>query len=116
MEQLSKVSVMALDKTGTLTKGSFSVVRTEPEQRREEILKYAAIAESASNHPIALSIRQAAGEIKAEGYEIFETAGEGVRAKNGSEEIIVGNERFMLNNGIKSLKKRERHDGIRGAQ
>ena len=107
MEQLSKVSVMALDKTGTLTKGSFSVVRTEPEQRREEILKYAAIAESASNHPIALSIRQAAGEIKAEGYEIFETAGEGVRAKNGSEEIIVGNERFMLNNGIKILEKSE---------
>lgn len=62
LELLGKLDAVVFDKTGTLTLGKFSVAGVYPESRRNEILSAAAIAESGSNHPIALSIVAAAND------------------------------------------------------
>ncbi|MCI8487419.1 MAG: heavy metal translocating P-type ATPase [Clostridia bacterium] len=62
LELLGKLDAVVFDKTGTLTLGKFSVAGVYPESRRNEILSAAAIAESGSNHPIALSIVAAASD------------------------------------------------------
>ena len=91
IEQLNKVNGIFFDKTGTLTTGEFSVSGVYPEDKREEILKYAAICEAHSSHPIAVGIVKAyKGEIQS-GYQIEEIAGKGVKATKGGEEILVGN-------------------------
>lgn len=91
IEQLNKVNGIFFDKTGTLTTGEFSVSGVYPEDKREEILKYAAICEAHSSHPIAVGIVKAyKGEIPS-GYQIEEIAGKGVKATKGGEEILVGN-------------------------
>lgn len=91
IEQLNKVSGIFFDKTGTLTTGEFSVSGVYPEDKREEVLKYAAICEAHSSHPIAVGIVKAyKGEIPS-GYQIEEIAGKGVKATKGGEEILVGN-------------------------
>ena len=58
LEALNKVSVVVFDKTGTLTKGVFEVANIIPAAgyQKEQVLEYAAQAESYSNHPIAKSI------------------------------------------------------------
>ena len=62
LEAISKAKIVLFDKTGTLTKGQFEVTRTEPaEMSKDELLRYAAYAESNSNHPIAVSVRKAYG-------------------------------------------------------
>ena len=91
IEQLNKVNGIFFDKTGTLTTGEFSVSGVYPEDKREEVLKYAAICEAHSSHPIAVGIVKAyKGEIQS-GYQIEEIAGKGVKATKGGEEILVGN-------------------------
>ena len=65
LEMLSKVNVFAFDKTGTLTQGNFVVTHVFPEEKRDEILATAAIAESCSNHPIAIAICKAAPQTTA---------------------------------------------------
>lgn len=91
IEQLNKVNGIFFDKTGTLTTGEFSVSGVYPEDKREEVLKYAAICEAHSSHPIAVGIVKAyKGEIPS-GYQIEEIAGKGVKATKGGEEVLVGN-------------------------
>ena len=91
IEQLNKVNGIFFDKTGTLTTGEFSVSGVYPEDKREEVLKYSAICEAHSSHPIAVGIVKAyKGEIPS-GYQIEEIAGKGVKATKGGEEILVGN-------------------------
>ena len=91
IEQLNKVNGIFFDKTGTLTTGEFSVSGVYPEDKREEVLKYAAICEAHSSHPIAVGIVKAyKGEIPS-GYQIEEIAGKGVKATKDGEEILVGN-------------------------
>ena len=91
IEQLNKVNGIFFDKTGTLTTGEFSVSGVYPEDKREEVLKYAAICEAHSSHPIAVGIVKAyKGEIPSD-YQIEEIAGKGVKATKGGEEILVGN-------------------------
>ncbi len=88
IETLSKLKAVALDKTGTLTKGDLSVVATEG---GEEVLKLAAYAESRSTHPIAKAIVKAYGE-KIDGSLISqssEKAGKGITASVGGDEISV---------------------------
>ena len=63
LELLGKLDTVVFDKTGTLTLGKVSVAGVYPESRRNEILSAVAIAESGSNHPIALSIVAAANEL-----------------------------------------------------
>ena len=91
IEQLNKVNGIFFDKTGTLTTGEFSVSGVYPEDKKDEVLRYAAICESHSSHPIAVGIVKAyKGEIPS-GYQIEEIAGKGVKATKDGEEILVGN-------------------------
>lgn len=99
LEALNNVETIVFDKTGTLTKGVFKVIEINPanEVTAAELLKYAAYAESYSNHPIALSIREAYNaDIEnnlIENYQEF--AGNGTKININSREILAGNTRLM---------------------
>lgn len=98
MEALSKPETVVFDKTGTLTKGSFTVTRISPVNVSEsELLKNIALAESYSNHPIAVSIKEAYGKAanNNEVKDIEEIAGNGIRAIVNGNEILAGNSRLM---------------------
>jgi len=104
LEALNSVDTVVFDKTGTLTKGVFNVTEVNPASgfTKEELLKYAAYAESFSNHPIALSITKAFGEAidksKVESYE--EIAGHGIKAVSHGKEILAGNNKLMTKAAI----------------
>ena len=103
IEQLNKTNVIFFDKTGTLTTGEFSVTGVYPEEKKDEILRYASVCESHSTHPIAVGITKAyaaAGGAIPEGYEIEEIAGKGIRAKKAGEEIVCGNADLMRAGGV----------------
>ncbi|AEA46652.1 heavy metal translocating P-type ATPase [Archaeoglobus veneficus] len=96
IDALSKAGVVAFDKTGTLTKGSFKVVGVIAKNgfNEDDVLKFAALAEMHSNHPIAKSILEAckvSGSV--ESYE--EIAGMGVKVKVNGDTIIAGNDALM---------------------
>ena len=99
LEALNNVDTIVFDKTGTLTKGVFKVTETYTEKgiSKEELLEYAAYAESYSNHPIATSILKAYGEEidreKIEGYD--EISGHGIKVKVQDKEILAGNIKLM---------------------
>ena len=102
LESLCQVKVLAMDKTGTLTKGTFEVQKTVPEEgfSAEEVLAYAAAAENYSDHPIAVSLKEAAGEAKFEAKDVEETAGHGVKASVNGHEVLVGNRKLLEKYGI----------------
>ena len=102
LEALCQVKVLAMDKTGTLTEGSFSVQDTVPEEgfSAAEVLLYAAAAESYSDHPIAASLKEAAGEHRPEANDIEETAGHGVKAMVDGKEVLVGNRKLFDKYGV----------------
>ena len=89
LEMLAKLKNIALDKTGTLTKGELSVVNVEG---GDEVLRLAAYAESRSSHPIAKAIVREYGQKIDESLitSSTETAGSGITATVGGEEIFVG--------------------------
>ena len=99
LEALNKVSVVVFDKTGTLTKGVFKVVDITVEFgfTKEQVLEYAAQAESYSNHPIAKSIQEAFGKTIDQsvlsGYE--EISGHGIRVLIGGKRVLAGNSKLM---------------------
>ncbi|NJE76146.1 heavy metal translocating P-type ATPase [Thermococcus sp. ES12] len=99
LDALKDASIVAFDKTGTLTKGVFKVTKVETRNgfSEEEIIRFAALAEAHSNHPIAKAIREAYGkEInEAEIVEYEEIAGHGVRARIDGIEVLVGNDRLL---------------------
>ncbi len=99
LELLSKANIFAFDKTGTITKGSFSVVNVYPEADYQRVLKIAAAAESGSNHPIAKCISSSYPDYE-KGFEVTEIAGRGVRAEKDGRVILVGNAALMDENGI----------------
>ncbi len=103
IEALSNTKTIAFDKTGTLTKGTFKVTEIHPYAGdEEELLRYTAYAENYSNHPIALSIKNAYNKeidtnlIK----DVAEIAGQGVNAVVDGEEILSGNKKLMQANNI----------------
>ena len=100
LERLAKADVFLFDKTGTITQGRFSVVEVAPAENAKEILSAAAIAESASNHPIAKSVVEYAPAVDREGYEVKEIAGRGVKAVKGEEVILVGNAALLKEEGV----------------
>ena len=100
LEVLNETDVFVMDKTGTITKGSFEVKKVLPEAKRDEILAAAAIAERLSTHPIARSIEEATGGEASSDYQIEEIAGEGVKAARGEEVIYAGNKRLMARAGV----------------
>ena len=104
LEQLAKANIFVFDKTGTLTKGNFAVSEITPKDNADEILRLAAIAEQGSAHPIAKSIQAAYGkEIDAD-HTLTNLAGMGIKAENGKETILCGNEKLMKEFGIEYQK------------
>ena len=103
LEALSHVKTILFDKTGTITKGTFSVSKITPVgMSREELLRIAAMAEAYSNHPIALSIRkehEAPLDLDLVS-ETTEIAGQGVRCVIDGQVVLAGNARLMEANGI----------------
>ena len=103
LEALSHVKTILFDKTGTITKGTFSVSKIEPiGMSREELLRIAAMAEAYSNHPLALSIRKE-HEAPLDLDRVSETteiAGQGVRCVIDGQVVLAGNARLMEANGI----------------
>lgn len=103
LEALSKVKTILFDKTGTITKGTFSVSKISPVGiSAEELLRITAMAEAYSNHPIALSIRKEHEapldlELVSETTEI---PGQGVRCIIAGQVVLAGNARLMEANGI----------------
>lgn len=100
LEKLTKANVFVFDKTGTLTKGDFSIVEINSKIDKNALLKYLAICESKSNHPIASVVKQTAGEISALDYEIAELSGKGIIAKSNTETIIAGSLSFLKEQGV----------------
>ena len=99
LEKLAHVKTAVFDKTGTLTNGKFQVIEVNSDN--PELLKYAAIAESGSNHPIAKAIRNAYGK-ETEFVDVTEVSGHGVKAIIDGMEILVGNAKFVNTDEIKS--------------
>lgn len=98
LEILSKAETVVFDKTGTLTKGVFKVTAVHPETISEnQLLEYAAMSESFSNHPIAQSIREAYGtdtdSSLIKNYE--EIAGRGIKCTINGKLICIGNDKLM---------------------
>lgn len=117
LETVAEVTTIVFDKTGTLTKGEFKVTEILPENKltaeengktgtrnrqnaEREVLELAALGESYSNHPIAVSIREAyeekGGKIDMDRVsEAEEVAGHGILVKVDGREVLLGNEKLM---------------------
>lgn len=108
LETLSKVKTVVFDKTGTLTKGVFEVNAfhdhndNDIEPQEEQLLEYAAIAESSSSHPIGKSLQSAYGkEIDRKRISnIQEISGKGITATIDGRSIAAGNEKLMKQFGF----------------
>ena len=103
LEAMSQTKYVVFDKTGTLTKGVFEVNGVHhSEMEEEKLLEYAALAESASSHPISRSILRAYGkEIdRTRVSEIEEISGNGVTAKVDGKLVAAGNDKLMKRLGI----------------
>eukprot|EP00658_Telonema_sp_P-2_P027846 TRINITY_DN21442_c0_g1_i3.p1 TRINITY_DN21442_c0_g1~~TRINITY_DN21442_c0_g1_i3.p1 ORF type:complete len:665 (+),score=185.70 TRINITY_DN21442_c0_g1_i3:189-2183(+) len=110
LETLARLGALAVDKTGTLTEGSFRVTHLEPlvEEDREKLLHYVGSVEAMSQHPMAAPLVQ---YVQAEGIDIsrdvsqFDTIkGEGVSAVVGAQSsdpvtVVVGNRRMAIRLG-----------------
>ena len=98
LETLSQTKIVVFDKTGTLTQGVFAVNGVHhSEMENEKLLEYAALAESASSHPISKSLQKAYGkEIdRSRVTDIQEISGSGVMAKVDGHEVAAGNDKLM---------------------
>ena len=103
LETLSQTKIVVFDKTGTLTQGVFEVSGIHHSQMKgEKLVEYAALAESASSHPISRSLRRAyGGEIdRSRVTDIQEISGNGVIARVDGQEVAAGNDKLMDRLGI----------------
>lgn len=104
LDALTQVKTVVFDKTGTLTKGEFKVAEivTSNGFSKEEILEYAAYAETNSNHPVATSILEAFGKdsdikrIK----QVEEISGHGIKAVIDSKTVLAGNDKLLHKENI----------------
>lgn len=104
LETLSQTKCVVFDKTGTLTQGVFEVNEVHHnEMDREQLLEYAALAESSSSHPISRSLQRAYGkEIdRSRVTDVREISGNGVMAKVDGIEVAAGNAKLMDKLGVK---------------
>ena len=102
MEALSRCETVVFDKTGTLTKGVFNVTAVHPQKATEaELIEYAALAETYSDHPIAKSIKEVyAKEIDTSRIDKSEElSGKGVVAIIDGHRIAVGGDKLMVSEG-----------------
>lgn len=106
LENLSETKVLVFDKTGTLTEGVFEVVAIHHNKLEEKkLLELAALAESASSHPISKSLQKAYG-LPLNRYrvkDIHEISGQGVVAKIDDMEVAAGNEKLMKSLNVEAI-------------
>lgn len=104
LEALSKVDIVVCDKTGTLTEGVFKVQEINAVGiSNEELLKMTAYAESFSNHPISISLKEAYGK-KIDSSKVTkarEIVGKGIYAKVLGKDVYVGNDKLLKELEIK---------------
>ena len=103
LETLSQTRTVVFDKTGTLTQGVFEVNGIHHhEMENEKLVEYAALAESASSHPISKSLQRAYGrEIdRSRVTDVQEISGSGVIAKVDGVEVAAGNDKLMDRLGV----------------
>ena len=110
LEELSRTGVVVFDKTGTLTRGTFEVTAVHHSPlSEEELLEYAALAESSSSHPIAVSIRKACGKDLdlSRVTRVEEISGNGVLVQIDGKEVAAGNSRLMERVGVPCMECHE---------
>jgi len=110
LEALANTEIVVCDKTGTLTEGIFEVQKVNPiGYSKEDLLKYTSYAENYSNHPIALSIKEPYGKAINEKLvtKTKELKGKGIVAKVEAKEVLVGNEKLMLEYNIDYIKSND---------
>ena len=100
LEALADVKAVALDKTGTITKGTFTVTALEPAEglNEQELLQLAAACETSSTHPIGVSIVTEAGERGLDvpqPHDIKEVAGHGICAIVDGAQLLCGGKKLM---------------------
>ena len=104
LEVLAKAKTVVMDKTGTLTQGKFTVAEQySVNEDPQTLLTTAALAEFYSNHPIAISLRQAVdpGQLRAERVDqVQEIAGKGIRALVDGKQVLAGNAVFLEEEGF----------------
>lgn len=105
LDALEKLDTVVFDKTGTLTTGTFEVTGVYPtdQNTKQDVLKWAQLAESQSNHPIALSILKAAEKstpVNLPSVQTKEIPGQGVCAQVEGKTIYAGNDRLMTEQNI----------------
>ena len=106
LEILSQTKVVVFDKTGTLTQGVFEVNGIHHSRMEEErLLEYAALAESASSHPISKSLQRAYGREpdRSRVSDIQEISGNGIIARVDGMEVAAGNDKLMKHLNIESI-------------
>lgn len=106
METLARTKYVVFDKTGTLTRGVFEVDAVHHNKMEEmKLLEYAALAESASSHPISRSLRRAYGKKldRTRVTDIQEISGNGVTAKVDGVSVAAGNDKLMRRLGIEYI-------------
>ena len=103
LEALSKADTIGFDKTGTLTKGVFKVIAVHPEgYTPAQLLEYATLAESFSNHPIARSLADEYGKRvdKSRVHDSLETQGQGIKAVVDGKLVACGSRKYMKSMGL----------------
>lgn len=107
LETLSQTRIVVFDKTGTLTKGVFEVngIHHSPYSDKQ-LVEYAALAESASSHPISKSLQAAyGGEIdRSRVSDIREISGQGVTALVDGHRVAAGNDKLMDAEGVNYIE------------
>ena len=110
LETLSQTGYVVFDKTGTLTQGVFEVVGIHHAAMEErKLLEYAALAESASSHPISKSLQKAYGKEldRSRVTEVQEISGHGVLAKVDGISVAAGNDKLMARLGIAAVPRHQ---------
>lgn len=105
LDALTKVNKIIVDKTGTLTKGTFTIEKINPTDSEEELIETAIIGEIDSNHPIASAIKTLKTinleRKKIKSYEVLQ--GFGTKTIYGNDTILIGNKKLMNENNISIL-------------
>lgn len=104
LDALTQVETVVFDKTGTLTKGEFKVAEIIPSNgfSKEQVLEYAAYAETNSNHPVAKSILEAFNKnIELTRItQVEEISGHGIKAQIGNKTVFAGNDKLLHKENI----------------
>ena len=105
IETLNEIKAVVMDKTGTITKGTFEVKDIIPADgvTKDELMKYACSGEVHSNHPIAKSIVDYGKESDVRFFEVKdvkEISGKGIICTYDGEELICGNKSLLIENGV----------------